>query len=511
MRKLILKRQKRRVGRVIYIFAALAVVAGLLVLSQKSHIPETAQAAELLKINKTTVWAVSNEYMIFSSPRALDINQDGILDIIVGHGIETFDEEKKKGVGYVAAYDGKTGRQLWRLDTHDEIFGSAALMDINLDGIQDVVIGGRRAALYAIDSVTGRQRWSFETKEPGWFNFHNAQPIADVDGDGVQEIVISNGGDDLKGPFEPRKPGHLVVLSGSSGEVLVRAVMPESAETYMSAYVYQPSSDAKQVVLFGSGGETQGGSLWMESLDNLLYGDIAHAKQLVANSTFKGLIGPPALVDLTQDGIYDIVVATFDGRLVAVDGSSFQQLWNYTSFLGESYLTPAIGYFNEDDVPDVFMSFAVGMFPEYRGSVHVLVDGKTGEELWRREDDKVGHLSSPLAVDITGDGLDEVFFTVLKSGPETGLVFDRNESELFILEPRTFALIRLTEIPGVMLSTPWLGDIDNDGLLDIVFGYNNLGFDATSHTLQRIEFDAETPERISWAAYQGTDYDGIFR
>lgn len=44
----------------------------------------------------------------------------------------------------------------------------------------------------------------------------------------------------------------------------------------------------------------------------------------------KGIITPPALVDITGDGVLDIVLADLTSTVAAIDGNTLTQLWNFT-------------------------------------------------------------------------------------------------------------------------------------------------------------------------------------
>ena len=46
---------------------------------------------------------------------------------------------------------------------------------------------------------------------------------------------------------------------------------------------------------------------------------------------------PPVLVDLTGDGVEDIMMRIFDSLMIAFDGETFVQLWNFTRPESESY------------------------------------------------------------------------------------------------------------------------------------------------------------------------------
>src|SRR5438105_1867360 len=56
-----------------------------------------------------------------SSPRAADLNKDGVLDIIIGAGKNEF-QQSDMGI---LAFDGKTGNILWKQSAIDQVFGSA--------------------------------------------------------------------------------------------------------------------------------------------------------------------------------------------------------------------------------------------------------------------------------------------------------------------------------------------------------------------------------------------------
>src|SRR5680860_408087 len=78
-----------------------------------------------------------------SSPRAIDLNKDGVLDIVMG-GAKAENRPNDQGV---MALDGKTGELLWKQKARDQVFGSATFYDITEDGIPDVFITGRSSML----------------------------------------------------------------------------------------------------------------------------------------------------------------------------------------------------------------------------------------------------------------------------------------------------------------------------------------------------------------------------
>jgi len=64
-----------------------------------------------------------------------------------------------------------------------------------------------------------------------------------------------------------------VVLSGHTGQVLQWVVTPDGHESYYSP-VMTTRRDGTPMILFGTGGETNGGALWHITLGDLYKGDI---------------------------------------------------------------------------------------------------------------------------------------------------------------------------------------------------------------------------------------------
>jgi outer membrane protein assembly factor BamB len=106
---------------------------------------------------QTQLWqTLIDTSVTFSSPRAVKLNGDSILDIVIGGGIDGSPDARG-----VVALDGANGNVLWEFSTDDEMFASAAFGDANGDGEKDVYMGGRNGEFYAIDGQTGNMIWEF--------------------------------------------------------------------------------------------------------------------------------------------------------------------------------------------------------------------------------------------------------------------------------------------------------------------------------------------------------------
>lgn len=471
------------------------------------------------------IWTMASDEATFSSPKLVDLNGDGVLDVVQGFGQDTLGAAESS----VVATDGATGAELWRSSGHEDLIGTARFAQLDGDNTPDVVIGGRRGVLLALDGATGGLLWQFDEQNGRWFNFYTSQFIADRDGDGVVEVVAANGGLRFDAPREggglpdpeQRNLGTTFVLSGADGSVIASLPAPDGREQYMSALVV-PSADSGDdsdgggtdnggdgdallggsdpQVIIGTGGETLPGALWRLPLDALVDEDLKSATMVTAGGE-KGIIAAPSFADLTDDCVLDIVVQAFDGTLSAVDGATDEELWTLANPGFETYSSPTLGYFlGDDDVPDVFVGIANGVWPEYRSSDYLLVDGSTGIVAWR---ETMGTFapSGFAAVDVNGDGRDEVIFGVND--------LDRNTHQLHMLDMTTATAHPLGQpLPQTTFASPWLGDVDGDGLLDLIAtesAYQSNG----AARVHRFELPWAAPRIISWGGYLGTSTTGV--
>lgn len=470
---------------------------------------------------QTTLPGVTSQ----SSPRATDLTGDGTADVVLGAG----GPEWSPTEAGVVALDGADGHLLWHRPARNQVVGSALFQDITGDGTPDVFIGGRSAELQAIDGKSGALLWKFfktterdGARKAGWFNFFNGQWTPDADGDGFRDLLITNGGDAMAPPGMPRRPtGRVMLLSAKTGKILQSAWVPDRRETYCSPLLTDfGRKNGPLFVVFGTGGETLPGHLYVAPFSDLQIGNLTHAVAIDSGKR-KGFVAPPLLTDLTGDGVLDLLVNAVEGRTALFDGATLRKRWEVSFPGAEAYTVPAVGLFTGDDaVPDVFVAYHLGTFPDFSEAVQVLIDGRTGQvaRTFRRGSFTY---ASPLTADLNGDGRDEallvdLFDRFVRKDPKPYYrlrVFDFFREKIYSLGP---------EMPGAnFATTPWLGDLDGDGRLDLLTagspalvktfpGNTTYQRPDLALTVRRLVLPI-SPKFVRLGAYMGTNGDGVCR
>lgn len=445
--------------------------------------PETERAPAL---EVETVWTVDLDGAGSSSPRLFDANGDGVLDVVVGSGRESQS-------GAVSVLDGRTGALLWQELFEDEVYATACLVALDADEVPDIVIGRRHrmGGLNAMSGRDGTRLWGLLPANPDHefaaLHFNTAIPGPDIDGDGTRDIVaLQGGGDDIGRPT-----GRLLLVSGASGVLLREWLMPDGAESYCVPALEQVG-DGWRIVI-GTGGETLPGHLYSLDFPSL------EQRWSLESPGRKGFVGAPVLHDFEGTGRRDVVVAGFNGTLLRVHGETGEVLWKRPHRGFETYSTPALGRFDDDEVLDVVAAFSEGRWPDY-GTRALLqwYDGRDGSLLSEIEWG-VMCMSSPAIVDLAGDGRDDV---VLLTNLSYGLNRRELTSRLEVFDGADARDSRFAaDLPGFAAATPWIGDMDGDERLDLVVVH-------WDH-VTRMALGPTPGARVRWNQYRGEAQDGV--
>jgi PQQ enzyme repeat len=457
-----------------------------------------------------------------SSPRSADLNKDGTLDIVMGAGKNEF---QKSDMGIIAI-DGKSGNLLWKQEAPDQVFGSATFCDITGDQVKDIFIGGRSPMLKAIDGSSGAVIWEYKpgqyVNDPvlqyARYNFNNSILVPDQNNDGIDDLLTINGGNANAAPYSEidRFPGVLILFDSKTGNVIAADTMPDRKESYMTALCFSQPGSKELFILFGTGGETISGNLYLTTVSQLLAKKLSTAR-IIASEKGHGFIAPATLADISKDGFLDIIVISHGSKAIAIDGKDYHVLWT-KSFPGtECSNSFAAGYFTDDDTPDFFTFISKGQWPNSTGSMQIMLNGKDGSVAFT---DSIGctGFSTPVVYDLNGDGQDEAIISVNNFDCSLGYASKSPttmENKLLAIDFAKNSRETLDEAQGFknVFSTPWIGDLDNNGELDIIycqyFHYSDL-ISFLGMRVKRINTHVKMKKPVAWGAFLGSKSDGIF-
>ena len=245
------------------ILATFAVVAVTAVLYANWFIHDAKTEGEG-RIKNLISWRREFGALTELSAETYDVNGDGVLDVLTSGS-------SGPCMSTVRALNGLNGDTLFESELNFDVFALNCNADLNLDGHSDCILAGRFGGFAAIHGQDGTLLWYVDSSVVfPRYGFYFPLLVRDLDGDGVMDIINTHGGDTIYAPNNRnRSTGLLVVVSGRTGEKLMnRITVPDGKETYSSPVLHR-LPDGRQMVLFGTGGETIEGSLWGISLDSI--------------------------------------------------------------------------------------------------------------------------------------------------------------------------------------------------------------------------------------------------
>jgi outer membrane protein assembly factor BamB len=463
-----------------------------------------------------------------SSPRASDLNDDGIKELIFVTGIFS-----PKGEGcHLMALDGKTGALLWKRSLPGDGFATPGLMDINGDGTDDLFMGGRFDDFYAFNGKDGSSLWQLKAanKEASWpvMNFNTPVFIEDQDGDGLQDLLIVQGG---ANPDIEVIPSLIYVVSSKKGLILQKTKSPDNAEIYAvpailtaekgrSGYFFtsrldsgcltqsfsqlrasysplcESLSDLKEEasikrvnLILATGGERLGGHIF-----GMNYKDFKEHWRWQTGK--KGVISSPLILSLKGQTRTKVIVATFDGEVAALDLESGQELWSQTFKGHETYASPGLINRGEKGYA-VVVQYSKGTWPAYEASMIAWLDAKSGRIL-QQKPFGVFNSSSPISIDWNGDGIED---TIALSNLEPGLG-PLIPSKLVVFSGADFTPLYEHDFQGFAAATPLITDLDDNGYLEIALAY-------WGHAA-RLDTPVKATTPLMWNQFRGPRFNGLY-
>lgn len=358
-----------------------------------------------------------------------DDNGDGVIN-----AIDVPDVIMPTGAGgngnndtLLAVFSGGTGEMLWGYHGEAGVRvshrGSPAVGDIDGDGYNEIVTvsyTGRRLLMFEHD---GTLTWNVNSMQPTHGGAAHATLIANLDHEGLPEIVVGASVFNHRGEL-------LWTGSGDEGDphyrswgsVPVAADIHDTPGTEISAGRTLYASDG--TILWHRADIWRDGTTGIGEFDGDADAEIVlvsggrvilmeHTGETIWDVDLgaSGAGGPPTIADFDGDGRPEIGVA--GRRRYVVFESDGVTKWTASSYDGSSATGSSVFDFDGDGKAEVLYADE----REFR-----IFDGGTGATLVRMDNSSVTKVEYPLVVDVDRDGGAEILLTSNpRSGPVDGL------------------------------------------------------------------------------------------
>lgn len=444
-----------------------------------SHFEQTATSSydfSLLthKINNINVG-------LFASPTFADIDKDGLLDMIIG--------EWKGNLHHYEQISVDADSFLLVTEDFDSIKvdGNASphFTDLDQDGLLDLLIGANSGNLflYEQESTSSEEFVMISDSlriDPPTFRLNPT--VIDLDQNGLLDLLVGGNFGDLS-HFEQTEAGSIDFAVHSL------RVFEDNKLMYggSAPCIYDFDSDGLFDLIVG---EMDGLYHHFEQSSVMSF-DFTVQSQNFFNLLDVGTGAAPCLADLDDDGLWDLIVGEWQGNLNHYEqtetGSMEFDLLSDTlgSFDAGDYSLPAFTDLDADGLLDLIVGEREGTLihleqdPENPNNFNLITENFNGIDLER--------FAAPCFTDLDSDGLID-------------MILGENVGKLHLYEqqsPLSSEFVLITDSLNVLVKeyqpTPYILDLDADGLLDLFVGEGN---GTIKHYEQMeansIEFVAET-------------------
>lgn len=313
----------------------------------------------------------------------------------------------------LAALDVETGEPVWHHEVPPADCTLHAVADPTVaewNGRPSILVTTTENALFDLDPGTGEVRARYDLPSYG---YTPPQVVDLTPGTGEEILVV-----DARGTVQ---------VIGTDGEVVWQEAF--GAYVWTRPLVGDLSGDGDVRVALGA---SDGRLL-------VLAGDGSTVHEIEA--PFGSAVTWLASGQLDDDPAVELLAATADGHIVAVDASTGEVQWTRT--FDRFAAVGAVGDGDGDGTPEVYATAADGI-------VRALA-ADTGRTLWEREvaTDSVQMMPPPVLGDVTGNGVEN-------------LVVASNDGRVVALDPASGTLIAEHERDDKVFAAPTLADVDGE-------------------------------------------------
>ena len=388
-----------------------------------------------------------------------DVDDDGrdelIMNIAAG-GFTLYDDD---------------GTMKWNV-TSDDLFQTMDLVDLNADGILEIVaIQWGESSLLAYNSSDGSLLWNLTafTDDLGAIDF------GDIDGDGVNEIVVST--DDGKiwtvygngTVWHSEDTGTTMIWGLAVGDFTNNTMLDVAYAN--GSYAVKVISPLDGTIYYETPTDMVGHSFGRQPMvaadfdgdgyDDIAFGNSAAVrmanamkKTIFYNSTISSQPMGMQVADFDGDDTDELFVLTQHQGAYLVETGTLRLQWQYQANVGQ-FRRFATGRFGGTGAIDI------AMLANY--SIVIALDGKNGHPLWVNY--TAGDLLDTSAADFDHDGIDTVFAARFRFGWSHTHLLGYESQEFASLPTDTSYDLHKTywEIPDIDVDGMWTNDVDNDG------------------------------------------------
>jgi outer membrane protein assembly factor BamB len=366
--------------------------------------------------------------------------------------------------------------QLFSMTGDDNAVAVRPIADVTGDGLDEIIfgldifhVGDNLFCLDGASSGTATVVWSLE--EPGYFYGDQCLvPITDTDGDGSQNFLAGSSG-------AGQKAYDYNGMDGAVTWVFDTFLEPEPGWVYSLAQLDDITGDGVPEVAFGAGSTNDG--LYVVDGASTAPGQATVLWRYQAPDAIGSV---RSIGDVNGDGDDDVLAAVIDdGNVVlCMDGGTTlpggRVLWSYPANVYAVGVLPDV---NSDGIDEALAVLWIS-----DGSAIRCLDGATGGVLWSSTTvPTFGMMVDPLA-DVTGDGIAEV-------------VVSSWENAVSVLDGSNGSQVWKTTVGTLNGGDVWtargIPDLDGDGFDDVIAG----SFDAYAYAMSGSDGE------ILWAFHTG--------
>ena len=412
-----------------------------------------------------TLWHYYIDVSFDNSPKAIDyindVTYDSIEDVII------CSEDN-----YIRCFNGNAfgeGDVMWEYFIYSgSVHGQNSLdiADINGDGLDEVIIGttGGSRSIIALEGKTGQLLWQHQTSEygdGGWVYQVNCS--YDYNGDGIIDVLASTGNDG--GNTGPKR---VYCLNGLNGESIWECYTDGPNFSCLGVKDFTGDGIADAIGGASNNGETEGKVYGINGADGSI--------EWTFTTSGSSVWALEQLNDVNGTGVEEIIAGDFGGNIYIINPENGGQL--HSTSAGNNLIIRFVKLddVNNDGHPDILLA--------YSGTNGIVLSGLDASTIWFQSLADKAWVADRIA-DITGDGINDAIIGTLFSDNYCYFMDGTNGDELLSIDYYTplDAIRAIPDIVGDFSMEMMAGGRDGK-----VFCYSG-GIDAFTDIKESIDYD----------------------